>query len=666
MVSPENKAAATTLASLPPELLGEIFFHCSAFSPDAPLILGRVSKSFHRVVHSTPNVWQRLHLKTNLVRDTGCAEEKASFWLSKVGSCLVDVKVEIVQSQSAVSGTTTPVTSIASHHLPLLGVLKAHVQHIRSLDVTSASELDARVFLNAIYGPSSSCSSGSHSNAAATTLAVGGDDIISLESLSVSVSSTTPPNLRLSSSYVKFPLQVLLPRLQRLSLTNHTIDFLVSSATSMLSTPSTPSTPSIADIDSATMNTIDSSLKSNLFENLRYLSVICPIRFAPLSVSSILTILRNTPRLEELVVESRMVSDSGPSIGPDVNSALLSASTGVQGLGSLTSETSNAHSELAQSVNGGNFIFVDSPSSASFNLNSTPPSTPSTPSTPTTAATTNVPTLVHLPHLTSLSLRTNAIPSILSQLLLPNLDRLHLEDLNGKRAGGSKETADVLRQVLVRMELPNEHHKKERTVGLRALDIGGVDITVGAGVPTWEWCFKRMVTLEELSVNKMSDPMYLFEMFAPLPLASSHSHSPTSASAGYHHGGFDGLWHHSSQSTPASPAPVCPSPVDVVCPLLRRFSVTSTTCLLTTSDPHHRATIERFKATRPNVKLDVEVVKDPFYQSMVTGPVDFLSLYSNAPGPQGKTAVARERSRGPAPATRKQAPKPFGPWVVLR
>jgi hypothetical protein len=226
---------------------------------------------------------------------------------------------------------------------------------------------------------------------------------------------------------------------------------------------------------------------------------------------------------------------------------------------------------------------------------------------------------------------------------------LHLEDLNGKRAGGSKETADVLRQVLVRMELPNAHHKKGRSVGLRVLEVGGVDITVGGGVATWEWCFKRMVTLEELAVNKMSDPMSLFELFAPPASPSSY-------------GGFDGLYHH-SKSTPSTP--VCPSPVDTVCPLLRRFSITSTTCLLTSSDPHNRATIDRFKTTRANVKLDIEVVKDPFYQSMVTGPVDFLSLYSNVPGPQC-TTMTRARSRGSGSAASKPAAKPFGPWVVLR
>ncbi|KAJ2926495.1 hypothetical protein H1R20_g10590, partial [Candolleomyces eurysporus] len=645
MEPPENKVEATTLTSLPAEMLGEIFYHCSAFSPDAPLRLSLVSKSFHQVVHSTPNVWQRLSLKTNLVRDTGCAEEKATFWFSKVGSCLVDVKVEIVQSQSAVSGTTTPITHPSSHHLPLLGVLKAHVRHIRSLDVSSASELDARVFLNAIYeAPSSSTS---------TTAIQVGDDIISLESLSVSVSSTTPPNLRLSSSFVKFPLQILLPKLQSLSLTNHTIDFLVSYATTSTSTPSADSI-----IDPSTINA-DLSLKTSFgtgtFENLRYLSVICPIRFAPLPVSSVLTILWSSPRLEELVVESRIVSE-GPSIGSDANPNSTSALAAAGGPPTPTSAVGPApessNSSEAEAANGGNVI------ESSLSIVSI-----SSPSTPT-AATTNTPTLVHLPHLTSLSLRTNAIPSILSQLLLPNLDRLHLEDLNGKRAGGSKETADVLRQVLVRMELPNAYHKKERSIGLRVLEVGGVDITVGGGVEsgqidrdaktTWEWCFKRMVTLEELAVNKMSDPMSLFELFAPAPSPPSSSY-PTSAFPG----GFDGLYHHSTPSTP-----VCPSPVDTVCPLLRRFSITSTTCLLTSSDLRNRLIIERFRTTRSNVELDVEVVKDPFYQSMLTGPVDFLSLYSDmtVPRPTG-THESFAVKRGST--TRKPAAKSFGPWVVL-
>ncbi|KAJ3546394.1 hypothetical protein NMY22_g2065 [Coprinellus aureogranulatus] len=128
--------------------------------------------------------------------------------------------------------------------------------------------------------------------------------------------------------------------------------------------------------------------------------------------------------------------------------------------------------------------FASSSSSSSHsasNISSSTSSSSDNDSTPT-------PTLIHLPSLTHLSLRTNAIPPLLTHLLLPNLTLLHLEDLNGKRPHASQETATVLRQLLVRMELPSEYRTGR---GLRVLELVGVEVACAAGSGMGSGCRGR-------------------------------------------------------------------------------------------------------------------------------------------------------------------------------
>lgn len=531
----DSPEARVTLASLPPEILGEVFVHCASQNPNSPLSLRRVSKSFHEVVNTTPRVWEHLTLRLN-GKSRQDADDKARLWFERSRSCPVDVRVEIDQATSDYSSATTSES--------LSSTLSTYVDRVRTLDILAPSEIEARTILDSMY-------TGTSTTAGA-------------QSISIRISSTTPPNLRLSSLDARFPR---LPNLQRLTLTNHTISFL-----------------SFAD-----------------FDHLRELSISCPIRFPPISVASIMGILRKSPLLESLFLESRMVD--GPSA---TNSPASENPPGSDAQGTSDSDT--------------------------------PAGTPS---------------LVHLPFLTRLSLRVNAIPAVLSQLLLPNLNDLHLEDLNGKRQGASRETATVLRQLLVRMELPNEYRMGK---GLRVLDLVGVEIAhpalhlglehqveqqqpqLSEDEATWAWCFKRMAALQELSVSK-SDVGPVLEILVPAGSRSSSRSSSRSRS--------------SARGDDVPPIPIrhADPSLDLVCPALRRCSVS------TTRVPP--ILVDRFRACRPSVELVVNIVHDPFFQSATTGPVDFLSLYSDArPG-------EKEAKGGEGTTKKARVRPPFGPWLLL-
>ncbi|TEB28662.1 hypothetical protein FA13DRAFT_1690592 [Coprinellus micaceus] len=611
-----------TLTSLPPEILGEIFVQCSSQYPDSPLLLRQVSKSLQAIVHGTPRAWEHLtlHHRNSNDRTSNASSDKARMWFKHSGSCFVHVRVEIEQPSLSIpklwnAGNACQGTASGPEAKDALtNALAAHVDRIRTLDVLAPSEPEARSLLDALY-PSPSASP-----TFPETL------IPATQSISIRISSTTPPNLRLSSLASPSPFP-LLPALQSLKLTNHTISFM--------------SAADGCDLGS-----------------LRELEIECPIRFQPIRVGEVMGILRRAGRLERLRVESRVVDDDNEAASPSQMTPF--------------------------SANG-----VASPIGSAFpSRSSTPPPTPS-PSSPSLdpeedPTPTPTPSLVHLPHLTSLSLRTNAIPALLSHLLLPNLAELKLEDLNGKRRGASAETAGVLRQMLVRMELPNEYRVGK---GLRRFEVVGVDVQVptvpvavlvpeqqgalaigaepGMGSTlrkegddaTWAWCFKRMVSLEEIAVSK-TDVAPVLEVLAP------QASSPTS------------LPQSSQRGSPIEPRPSSPfrSPsstavdaqrsgdLDVVCPRLRR-------CTLSTSSPISPALVDRFAAQRPNVDLKVDVVQDPFFQSLKTGPVDFLSLYCDGPNAATRTAGVGETSgkggAGTKPARRMGTRPAFGPWVVL-
>ena len=216
---------------------------------------------------------------------------------------------------------------------------------------------------------------------------------------------------------------------------------------------------------------------SNL-RNLRSLCITYPLRFTPIPMQTLLQVMQAAPRLEILEVEARVVDSS-----PMPPSPVIPTSDNL----SRSPPTS------------------DAPVSCSSNMSSN-------------HAELN---LITLPNLTHLSLRVNNLPGLLKHLLLPSLRTLRLDDLDGKRPGAASQTGEVLRQLLVRMELPCEGVKR-KGCGLEVLEMCGIALTpVHANghssldsEDVWGWCFRRMRTLKELKVSKM-DTGALLAMITP-------------------------------------------------------------------------------------------------------------------------------------------------------
>ncbi|TFK35227.1 hypothetical protein BDQ12DRAFT_322219 [Crucibulum laeve] len=222
----------------------------------------------------------------------------------------------------------------------------------------------------------------------------------------------------------------------------------------------------------------------------------------------------------------------------------------------------------------------------------------------TSSSTTESPTLITLP-LTSLHLRTNNIPSLLSFLVLPHLRQLYLNDLDGKRPGAGQETGEVLRKVLVRMDLPTERYG--RGMGIEELELVGVNLDCGveenmehqeigyvygsqgeAGCSknvedVWEWCFKRMCTLRRVSATGCGKAGRVLGLMMPLFPSSSSSLSSH-------------IYSHpndlSSHQT---------TPTDLPCPLLAQLSISDPLC------PPSSRELERFRRLRSGVRLDMGV-----------------------------------------------------------
>ncbi|TFK21055.1 hypothetical protein FA15DRAFT_672939 [Coprinopsis marcescibilis] len=240
--------------------------------------------------------------------------------------------------------------------------------------------------------------------------------------------------------------------------------------------------------------------------------------------------------------------------------------------------------------------------------------------------------LIHLPHLTQLSLRTNVVPSILSLLLLPNLQSLQLDDLNGRRSGSSQETGSVLRQLLVRMELPSIHRAG---TGLKSLELIGVEVCLkGDGRMradddgVWEWCIKRMKSLEVLKVKKV-DPS------AILDILGTSSSTLLCGTAQQHEGSSlaDSEW---------------------PCPRLRHITCTDSAVPLN---------LDWFREKRANVEVVVDVGSNLFSPALMSpNTVDFLSVYTDI---HRSPSSSKPGSNNPSPVRTTPLSRHFGPWVVL-
>ncbi len=239
---------------MPPELLGDIFYHCAHYCPDAPVILSMVCKRFRSVVLSTPRAWTSLRLS---VSQRGEREviRKAGLWLSLAGACCVDLYIDI-------EGQTT---SFAESHQFLVAFLQHNTARIGYLNVRSQTEKAAHSFLRALYCPLPFSPSSSQ---------------LPLKTLRIRISGDKPGPPAASAASSVFHSLTLLPQLKSLQLTNHLL-------------------PSVYTPD---------------LHNLQALSVVRPLRAPPISLTQLLQIIQAAPCLHELEVSARVVDSTHPEL----------------------------------------------------------------------------------------------------------------------------------------------------------------------------------------------------------------------------------------------------------------------------------------------------------------------------------------------------------------
>lgn len=186
-----------------------------------------------------------------------------------------------------------------------------------------------------------------------------------------------------------------------------------------------------------------------------------------------------------------------------------------------------------------------------------------------------------LPSLTHLSLRSNHIPQTLSSLIMPDLHTLRLDDLDGRRQNASEETGAMLRQLLVRMDLPRE---TRRGNGLKVLDLTSIALQrpTSKEENVWDWCFRRMWFLEKLHVKNMNVDGLMDILLPPL----DHHHADQRRGVE-----FRG---------------------DFVCPRLQTISIIAN---------HPSRSVARFQRTRPSIDLKCTLVDDPLSHSYL----DFMN-----------------------------------------
>ena len=331
----------------------------------------------------------------NLVHSSSRAQaRKASLWLRKTLASNFPLTISIHIPHPSPPALSSIPTTLPAAYVGVCEVLReaAAQGRVRAVELTSASEEDARLVLGAIWPGKDS--RGAAAQVDGRTLGGAGEV---MESLTIRVESKTPPNLRFVSSNAVFGR--LLPGLKTLELENHSTGWI-----SIADTPSPLTPPLLTAENSQTITEPNLSLlppPKSPFANLHHLKISNAVRFPPLAPSSILNaVLRNTPLLESLIVESRIAEGPRPRIA--------GGGVSVTESGTVINKAPGAIASCRGATAEGSGSCEDEERK-------------------------RLASLVHLPHLNTLSIRINAVPSFLSQLLLPNLEVLKVEDLNGKR-----------------------------------------------------------------------------------------------------------------------------------------------------------------------------------------------------------------------------------------
>ena len=353
-------------------------------------------------------------------------------------------------------------------------------------------------------------------------------------------------------------------------------------------------------------NHVPPKLASTNLQNLRTLAISIPIRLPAIPTQTILSILRSSNSLERFEFDGRTIDDIPAS-------HQTSQQIPPPPQGGVPSSAYPVHQPQAQ---------AHATSTVSSHLS------------------------VTLPHLSKLSLRTNHLPALLSRLILPNLHTLNIDDLDGKRASGAKETSTALRQLLVRMELPCEGRKGS---GLKVLKLHGVGMRSrhrlhatphhhdshphGTHQPMnddsgveWDWCFRRMRTLEQLIVSKVHPTTSLLTLITPQRNRESNWRSGSVGSTAKA-GTVGGMGNDEAPSPPLDAVSESP-----ILPHLKRLTVIE--CSSTFS-----SAIVQFRLHRPEVAVAFEVTPDSV--SSETEVVRFSGALEPAMPSDGKESPVR-------------------------
>ncbi|KAJ8523134.1 hypothetical protein ONZ45_g403 [Pleurotus djamor] len=292
------------ISRVPPELLGEIFCHCTAFCPDAPIILSAVCSNFRDVVRVTPPVWTRFRITFRRNSEHRTKEaSKAALWFEMARNCPMSLYVALngvedipEPSRPLVGGASSGEEEWYADYfsrVPCAKTIQDNVPRIQGLSIRSSSERAAHKFLHFLY-PSSLYSQSLHR----LTVNVTGDSPIPPPSL-------TAPFVSQSQSPSNFLPLPELPSLRNLKLTNHSF----------------PHT-------------------SINLANLQCFSFIRPLRASPIPYLDILRCLHSNPALVDVQIECRLSNSEEATILP--TSKIAAATT--------TAESEEADPEEAPRV----------------------------------------------------------------------------------------------------------------------------------------------------------------------------------------------------------------------------------------------------------------------------------------------------------------------------
>ncbi|KAJ7132859.1 hypothetical protein C8R43DRAFT_1023712 [Mycena crocata] len=134
-------ATQNSMASLPHELLGEVFTQYASVCPDAPIVLGSVSRLFRHIAYTTPSVWSHLALSDT---DGG---KKPELWFKMSKACQIEVQVHMAPASRAEHGADAPAVKVPE----ALKTLRLHTDCIRALCLRTDTQAQARAALSAIY-----------------------------------------------------------------------------------------------------------------------------------------------------------------------------------------------------------------------------------------------------------------------------------------------------------------------------------------------------------------------------------------------------------------------------------------------------------------------------------------------------------------------------------